>query len=146
MKCEPSEFSINDLERVEEYFWDGVRNYQVRNMFRDTMKVGDKALFYHSSTKEVGVVGEMEIIKNATPDKTQFDSTSKYFDPKATKNNPRWFGPTVRFVKKFSKLVSLAEIKNDSIFTDLALIKRGNRLSVIELSKMQYDRLIKLGK
>ncbi|KXK00064.1 MAG: EVE domain protein [Parcubacteria bacterium OLB19] len=146
MKCEPSEFSIDDLERAGEYFWDGVRNYQVRNMFRDQMRVGDKAIFYHSSTKDVGAVGEMEIIKQATPDPTQFDSKSKYFDAKSTTANPRWLGPTVSFVKKFNHLVSLEEIKNDSTFSDLALIKRGNRLSVIELSKKQYERLIKLGK
>jgi predicted RNA-binding protein with PUA-like domain len=88
----------------------------------------------------------MEVIKIATPDKTQFDSKSKYFDPKSTKDNPRWLGPTVRFVKKFSQLVSLEKIKQDPIFTDLALIKKGNRLSVIELSKEQYNRLVKLGK
>ena len=81
MKCEPNEFSIDDLKKIDEYFWDGVRNYQVRNMFRDHMKVGDKALFYHSNTKEVGVVGEMEITKDVTPDQTQFDTESKYFDP-----------------------------------------------------------------
>ena len=146
MKCEPSEFSIDDLERAGEYFWDGVRNYQVRNMFRDQMQVEDKAIFYHSSTKEVGAVGEMKISKNATPDPTQFNAKSKYFDEKSTKENPRWLGPTVSFVKKFRKLVSLTEIKNDPIFSDLALIKKGNRLSVIELSKKQYDRLVKLGK
>ena len=146
MKCEPSEFSIDDLERAGEYFWDGVRNYQVRNMFRDQMRVEDKAIFYHSSTKEVGAVGEMKISKSAAPDPTQFNSKSKYFDEKSTKENPRWLGPTVSFVKKFRKLVSLTEIKNDPIFSDLALIKKGNRLSVIELSKKQYDRLVKLGK
>ena len=146
MKCEPSEFSIDDLERVREYFWDGVRNYQVRNMFRDQMRVGDKAIFYHSSTKEVGAVGEMKVIKQATTDPAQFDPKSKYFDEKSTRENPKWLSPTVSFVKKFSRLVSLAEIKEDPTFVDLALIKRGNRLSVVELSKKQYDRLIKLGK
>ena len=146
MKCEPSEFSIDDLERAGEYFWDGVRNYQVRNMFRDQMQVEDKAIFYHSSTKEVGAVGEMKISKSVTPDPTQFNAKSKYFDEKSTKENPRWLGPTVSFVKKFNRLVSLTKIKEDPIFADLALIKKGNRLSVIELSKKQYDRLVKLGK
>ena len=146
MKCEPEIFSIDDLATAKEYFWDGVRNYQVRNMFRDEMKVGDKALFYHSSTKEIGVVGEMEVIKTATPDQTQFDTKSKYYDPKSTKENPRWLGPTVRFVSKLPKIVTLEQIKLNPSFSDLPLIKKGNRLSVMKITEEHYKMILKLSR
>lgn len=145
MKSEPAEFGIDDLERAGESFWDGVRNYQVRNMFRDEMQVGDKALFYHSSTKDIGVVGEMEVVKISQTDPTQFNSRSKYYDPKATKDNPRWIGPVVRFIRKFPRLVTLNEIRVNPVFSQLSLVKKGNRLSVMRLSKDQYQALVKMG-
>lgn len=146
MKSEPSEFSIDDLQETGEAFWDGVRNYQVRNMFRDIMRVGDKALFYHSNTKEIGIVGEMEISQTAIIDHTQFDSKSKYYDEKSSKENPRWIGPSVRFVKKFKKIVSLDKLKTDRIFSDLPFIKKGNRLSVIQITKEQFQKICELGR
>lgn len=146
MKSEPSEFSIDDLEKVGEQLWDGVRNYQVRNMFRDDMKVGDKALFYHSSCKDVGIVGEMVIVKAAAPDPAQFDIKSKYYDPKSTVENPRWLGPIVKFKKRYKNLVSLSEIKLNPVFDTLPLVKRGNRLSVFPISKEHYEAILKLGK
>lgn len=146
LKSEPSEFSIDDLKRVGEQVWDGVRNYQVRNSFRDTMKSGDRALFYHSSCKEVGVVGEMEIVLPSEPDPTQFDGASKYYDPKSTKDAPRWLGPKVRFVSKFKKLVPLAAIRADERFVDMILLRTGNRLSAFQISKTEYNSLVKLGK
>lgn len=145
MKSEPSEFSIDDLAKRKEEFWDGVRNYQVRNMFRDEFTIGDKALFYHSSTKEIGVVGEMEVSKETMVDKTQFDENNKHYDSKSTKNNPRWLGSTVKFVSKFNRTVTLEELKANSIFSDLALVKKGNRLSVMPISKKHYDAIVKLG-
>lgn len=146
LKSEPSEFSIDDLKRVGEQVWDGVRNYQVRNSFRDVMKAGDKALFYHSSCEAVGVVGEMEIVSPAEVDPTQFDKKSKYFDPKSTKDSPRWLGPKVRFVSKFNRLVPLSEIRADERFKDMTLLKRGNRLSAFLITKAEYLTLVKLGK
>lgn len=145
MKCEPEILSIDNLKIMGEYFWDGVRNYQVRNMFRDEMKVGDKALFYQSNTKIIGIVGEMVISKVAEVDKTQFDSNSRYYDVKATKDNPRWLGPTVSFKRKFKNIVTLKQINDDTYFSDLPLVKKGNRLSVISITKEQYTRLVKLG-
>jgi predicted RNA-binding protein with PUA-like domain len=142
MKCEPKIFSIGDLERAGKYFWDGVRNYQVRNMFRDNMMVGDKALFYHSSTKNVGIVGEMKITKSATPDQTQFDPKSQYFDPKAIRGKST-LARTNRqaFRRKFKNMSdSRSNPPRSSIFTDLPLVKKGNRLSVMEISKNHYDR------
>lgn len=146
MKSEPQEFSIDDLERVGEQLWDGVRNYQVRNMFRDDMKVGDKALFYHSSCGDIGVVGEMEVVKKAEPDPAQFNPKSKYFDPKSTVENPRWLGPVVKFKKKYKHLVPLSEIKLNPIFDTLPLVKKGNRLSAFPISKEHYIELSKLAK
>lgn len=144
MKSEPHEFSIDDLERVGEQLWDGVRNYQVRNMFRDDMKVGDKALFYHSSCAEIGVVGEMEVVKSAEADPAQFNPKSKYFDPKSTVENPRWLGPVVKFKKKYKRLVPLSEIKLNPVFDTLPLVKKGNRLSAFPISKEHYMLLSKL--
>lgn len=145
MKGEPGEFGIDDLEKKGTALWDGVRNYQVRNMFRDVMKAGDKALFYHSNCKEVGVVGEVDIIEAGVPDTTQFDKKSKYFDAKSDKANPRWVAPIVRFKKKFTNRVPLDVIKSRKEFADNAFVKRGNRLSVTEINKEQFELLVKLG-
>ncbi len=146
MKGEPSEFSIDDLERVGEQLWDGVRNYQVRNMFRNDMRAGDLALFYHSSCADIGVVGEMEVVVPALPDPAQFNSKSKYYDPKSTIENPRWYGPKIKFVSKFKKLVPLSTIRADKRFSDMILLKAGNRLSVFPITKTEYNALVKLGK
>jgi predicted RNA-binding protein with PUA-like domain len=146
LKSEPSEFGIDDLEKVGEQVWDGVRNYQVRNAFRDVMKVGDLALFYHSSCKEVGVVGEMEVVLPAVVDKTQFAKNSKYYDPKSNKDSPRWLGPRVRFISKFNRPVPLSEIRLDPRFSSMTLLKRGNRLSAFLITKSEYQALVKLGK
>lgn len=146
MKSEPDTFSIDDLERTGTQFWDGVRNYRVRNMFRDEMKVGDLALFYHSSCKQIGIAGEMEIIKGAVADPTQFDPKSDYFDSGSKKDNPRWLGPTVKFVKKFKRIITLAEIKNQPHLQKLLIIEKGNRLSVTQISKSEYQAIKKLTK
>ncbi len=146
MKSEPSEFSIDDLATTKNNFWHGVRNYQVRNMFRDLMRVGDTALFYHSNTKNIGIVGEMEITKLATVDDSQFDISSKYYDAKSTLEKPRWLAPTVTFVKKFNKIVTLEILKSNSLFSELPLIKKGNRLSVLEITHKHYEAIIRLSK
>lgn len=145
MKSEPEVFGINDLEKKGSAFWDGVRNYQVRNMFRDEMKAGDRALFYHSNAKEIGVVGEMLVDESDKVDPTQFQPTHAYYDPKSTKDAPRWLGPVVSFIRKFKERVSLEALKADEIFADLPFVKKGNRLSVIKISKEQYHRIVQLG-
>lgn len=144
MKSEPSEFSIDDLKEVKTQLWDGVRNYQVRNMFRDEMKKGDKALFYHSSTAIIGVVGEMEILSPAEIDVTQFDPKSSHFDKGSKIDSPRWLGPVVKFKKKFKNVVTLSEIRLDPAFSNLPLVRKGNRLSVMPISQEHYERLVKL--
>lgn len=144
MKSEPDTFSIDDFKRVKTQFWDGVRNYQVRNMFRDEMKIGDRAFFYHSSCKEIGIAGEMEIVKEAAPDMTQFDPKSDYFDPDSKKDAPRWCGPTVKFIEKFKRIITLEEIKKQPQLQKLLIVERGNRLSVTMISKAEYLELKKL--
>lgn len=144
-KSEPSAFSIDNLKRVKTSLWDGVRNYQVRNLMRDQMQIGDKALFYHSSCKDVGVVGEMEIVKNAVPDPTQFDKNSEYYDPKFKPENPQWLAVTVKYVSTFSKLVSLAELRKNPALKNLIILRPGNRLSITEITKREYEKVVYLG-
>lgn len=146
MKSEPAIFSIDDLQYSKKELWEGVRNYQVRNMFRDLMQKGDKALMYHSSTEIIGVVGEMLINKVAMTDPTQFDKKNLYFDALSKKNEPRWLAPTVKFKRKLENIVSLKEIKLLNSFKNNALIKAGNRLSVIEITKAQYVSILALAR
>ena len=146
MKSEPHEFSIDDLKKKDVSIWDGIRNYQVRNMVRDVMKVGDRAFFYNSNSKEIGIVGEMEVVKSAYPDPTQFSAKSKYFDAGSKKENPRWLSVDVQFVEKFSRTLTLAEIKLNPTFDALPLVKRGNRLSIMPISKIHYDLIKKMFK
>ena len=145
MKSEPDEFSIQDLERVGTEPWTGVRNYQARNFMRDGMKVGDRILFYHSNTKVPGVAGIAEVASRAYPDPTQFDATSDYHDPKATQEEPRWMMVDVRFVERFDEVVSLESIKAIADELDeFALVRRGNRLSVMPVAARHYQRILAL--
>jgi predicted RNA-binding protein with PUA-like domain len=143
MKSEPHEFSIDDLKKKDVYIWDGIRNYQVRNMIRDVMGVGDRAFFYHSSSKDIGIVGEMEIVKSAYPDPTQFKATSKYFDKGSNPDAPRWFSVDVKFVEKFPQILTLAEIKLNPKFDTLPLVKKGNRLSIMPITKVHYEHILR---
>lgn len=143
MKTEPSEFSLADLTRKKRTFWDGIRNYQVRNMLRDEMKVGDRALMYHSNAKqETGAVGIMDVVQAATPDPTQFEPESKYFDATANKKEPRWLGITVALVAALPRLVTLTTLRADKIFANSPLVKKGNRLSVIKLTELEFKRVV----
>jgi len=146
MKSEPSCYSIDDLKRDRKTLWDGVRNYQVRNMIRDDMRVGDEVLFYHSNAgNETGVVGTMKIIKAAYPDPTQFDAKSEHPDPKSNPNEPRWFCVDIKFEKKFKRLVSLQEIKTDPKLKTMSVAKKGNRLSIMPVNAQHFNRVVKLG-
>lgn len=146
MKSEPSEFAIDDLQQKRREMWDGIRNYQVRNMLRDEMRVGDMALFYHSNAAaETGVVGTMKVVKGAYPDPTQFDTKSAHYDPKSDPAQPRWVCVDVQFVKKFARLVSLAEIRKKKTLGTMPLVQKGNRLSVMPLTKRQYDQIVRMG-
>ena len=146
MKSEPDDVSIDDLERTKTVAWYGVRNYQARNYMRDQMQLGDKVFFYHSSCEEPGIAGIAEVSKLAYPDKTQFDKKGKYYDPKATPENPRWFNVEVKFVKK-TRLINLAELREHKALANMRVIARGNRLSItpVETAEWEYinEKLLK---
>lgn len=146
MKSEPDVFGIDDLAKSprKTEHWDGIRNYQVRNMLRDEMKKGDLALFYHSNCKEPGIVGIMRIAREAYPDHTAFDPDSKYYDPKSDPENPRWLMVDVQFVEKFGRNIGLQELKNHHILAEMQILRRGNRLSVTPISKKHWDYILKL--
>jgi predicted RNA-binding protein with PUA-like domain len=144
MKSEPDTFSIDDLERVGTEPWNGVRNYQARNYMRDGMKVGDGVLFYHSNTAVPGIAGLAKIASEAYPDPTQFDPKSDYYDPKSTREDPRWLLVDVAFDRKLERVITLDEIKAraDDLGEDFALIRRGNRLSVLPVTAAQWKLLL----
>jgi predicted RNA-binding protein with PUA-like domain len=146
MKSEPSCYSIDDLRKQRVGMWDGVRNYQARNMMRDDMCVGDVVLFYHSSEAPIGIVGEAAVAKAGYPDPTQFDPKADHYDPTAQKENPRWYVVDVRFVSKYPRILTLAEIKNDPVLKDMVVAQRGSRLSVQPVTKKQYERIVSLMK
>ncbi|WNH48040.1 EVE domain-containing protein [Stenotrophomonas aracearum] len=148
MKSEPDAFSIDDLKRVGQEPWNGVRNYQARNFMRDGMKVGDGILFYHSNTKVPGIVGLATVATEAYPDDTQFDPKSDYYDPKATRETPRWLLVDVAFERKLRDTISLDEIKlhADALGEGFALTARGNRLSIVPVTAAQWKLLLSLEK
>jgi len=144
MKSEPDAYSIDDLERDGRERWDGIRNYQARNMMRDDMKIGDEIFFYHSNCKEPGIVGIMRVASKPYPDPTQFDRKSKYYDPKSSKNDPRWCLVDVEFVRKLDRTITLSEIKEAKGLDGLILTRKGNRLSIMPIEKSHWDKLLKL--
>lgn len=148
MKSEPNEFSIDDLKASpgKKTHWDGVRNYQARNFMRDGMKKGDKIFYYHSNTDVPGIVGIAEVASTAAyADHTAFDPNDKHFDPKSDPENPRWLMVDIRYKRKLKKPISLAEIKAHSEQLEgLALIRRGNRLSVMPVDQHHWDYILKL--
>ncbi len=147
MKSEPAEVSIDDVLAMPEatVAWFGVRNYTARNFMRDRMKVGDPVLFYHSSCPEPGVAGFAEVASTPYPDETQFDPDGKYFDPKSTRESPRWMLVDVRATRK-TRLVSLAEMRAAPELSDMIALKRGNRLSITPVTPAEYAAIVKLAK
>jgi predicted RNA-binding protein with PUA-like domain len=144
MKSEPDSYSIDDLERDRMEPWEGVRNYQARNMMRDVMQPGDQAFFYHSSCAIPAIVGTMKIASLAYPDPTQYDRRSKYFDPKSTEEEPRWFLVDVMFERKLKRPLTLQELKDHPGLEDFLLTKRGNRLSVFPVSDEHWELILSL--
>jgi predicted RNA-binding protein with PUA-like domain len=143
MKTEPDEFSIDALAKKKTEPWSGVRNYQARNFIRE-MRIGDGVLFYHSSCDIPGVVGIAEVATEPHPDPTQFDAKSDYFDPKSTHAAPRWLLVDVKFRRKLKRAITLTELKTHNELKDLALIRPGNRLSVLPVSTAQWDFILGL--
>jgi len=146
MKSEPSAYSVDDLaaQPNKTDHWDGIRNYQARNFMRDDMKIGDLAFFYHSSCAEPGIVGIMEVVRAAYSDDSALDSKSDYFDPKATAENTRWVMVDVRLKRKLKRPISLQELKSHKALTGMPLLQRGARLSIMPVTKKQWDYIIKL--
>jgi predicted RNA-binding protein with PUA-like domain len=148
MKSEPGCFSIDDLAKRSKKteHWDGVRNYQARNMMRDQMRKGDKAFFYHSNCDSPGIVGMVEIVTEAYPDFTAFDLNHQHYDPKSTCDNPRWFMVDVQFLDKFSQGVSLEELKQNPYLKSMTVLRKGNRLSITPVATEEWKLIIKLAK
>jgi predicted RNA-binding protein with PUA-like domain len=143
LKTEPEAYSIDDLERQGVGSWDGVRSFQARNNLR-AMRVGDQCFFYHASTEPPGVVGICEVAREAYPDHTAWDPASKYHDPKSTPEKPLWFMPDVRFVEKFPRIVTLSELRQTPGLEAMALLKRGQRLSVQPVTDDEWDIIVRL--
>ena len=147
LKSEPEEFGVEDLakEPKKTAHWDGVRNYQARNMMRDQMKRGDLGFFYHSNCKEPGIVGIVKIAKQGYPDHTAFDRKDKHYDAKSDPDNPRWYMVDVKLVRKLKRTVSLAELREHTTkLKDFALLRRGNRLSVMPVSEKNWNYILEL--
>ena len=146
MKSEPGEFSIDDLAArpSKKEPWDGVRNYQARNMIRDQMKIGDLAFFYHSSCDTPGIAGIMKIISKPFPDATAFSPGEKHYDPKSDPQNPRWYAIEVQFVRRLRRLLTLRELRGQRELRDLPLVRRGNRLSIMPVSRSEWDFILAL--
>lgn len=148
MKTEPTTYSIDDLEKSPKKteHWEGVRNYQARNFMRDQMQLGDRAFFYHSKCEEPGIVGIMEITKTSYPDFTALDLNSKYYDPKSTKENPRWFMVNVTLIEKFKKNLPLKMLKTHAQLKNMILLKPGNRLSIMPVTPAEWKFILSLKK
>jgi len=145
MKSEPDEFSIDDLAKAPKQTtaWFGVRNYQARNFMRDDMRAGDRAFFYHSSCPEPGIAGIVEISRLAYPDATQFDPKSDYYDPKSTRDAPRWMNVDVRLVRK-TPLVGVQRLRETKGLQDMVTLRRGNRLSITPVTPAEWKIIEKL--
>ena len=146
-KSEPTAYSFSDLlgEPEQTAEWDGVRNYQARNFMRDEMKIGDGVLFYHSSTGSRSVVGTARVFREAYPDDTAWDPSSNHYDPKSTPENPIWYMVDIRAEQEFSRPVTLVEIKQTPRLQSMLLVRRGVRLSILPVTKDQWDEIIALG-
>ncbi|HMB15300.1 MAG TPA: EVE domain-containing protein [Pelovirga sp.] len=146
MKSEPEAFSIDDLHARPDQTepWDGVRNYQARNFMRDDMQTGDQVFFYHSNCEVPGIVGIMEVAGKSYPDPSAFDPQSKYFDGKSSAKQPRWFLVDVKYVRHTRRKISLAELKGHDPLENMPLVRKGNRLSIMPVTKDQWDYILGL--
>ena len=148
MKSEPDTFGIDDLAARpgQTEPWDGVRNYQARNMMRDAMRVGDPVFFYHSNCAEPGIVGIAEVVREGYPDHTAFDPDAKYFDPKSDPEHPRWFCVDVRYLRHLGRTITLAELKQyaNGVLAEFPLVRRGNRLSIMPVTPEQWRFILDL--
>lgn len=145
IKSEPDVYPLKQLKREKKAEWDGIRNYQARNMMRDEMAIGDLVLYYHSNCAQPGVVGVAKVASKPYPDPTQFDKKSKYHDPKSPEGNPRWILVDMKFVAEFREEVGLARMKEDKALEGMLILRRGNRLSITPVEAKHFRRVCKLG-
>ena len=143
MKSEPSEYSIDDLERDTRSSWFGVRNYQARNFMRDSMNIGDIVLFYHSSCKDVGIAGIGKIVSEAHPDESQFEA-GKYYEPRATREKPVWFCTDVAFIKKLPQILSISTLRATPWLESMRIFQKGNRLSITPVTDEELAIILML--
>ncbi len=148
MKTEPTTYSIDDLEKESNQTtcWEGVRNYQARNLLRDDIQEGDRVLFYHSACKEPAVVGTAVVSRPGYPDSHAFDKRSKYYDAKSDPDNPRWYMVDVKLEEKFDVPVTLASLREKATLKDMVLLQKGSRLSVQPVKKKEFDIILKMAK
>ena len=150
MKSEPEAFSIDDLAASPQHTtcWDGVRNYQARNMMRDDMQVGDEVFFYHSNCDQPGIVGIATVVRPGYPDHTAFDSDDKHYDPKSDPDAPRWYMVDIALLRKLPRKVTLAELRehSDGALSELPLLRKGNRLSVMPVGRKEWRFILTLAK
>lgn len=148
LKSEPDTFSIDDLAALPQATtaWDGVRNYQARNMLRDAIKKGDLGLFYHSSCAAPGIAGIVTVMKSGYPDASALDPEHHHHDPESTLDVPRWYVVDVKLQRKFSRIITLDELRQHASkeLADMVVLKRGNRLSVTPVTKMNWDFILTL--
>jgi len=145
-KSEPDVFSLEDLKKSKNQttFWDGVRNYQARNFLRDTMKNGDGVLFYHSNSEPLAIVGACEVVKEGYPDFTAWEKGHDHFDPASTPDKPVWYMVDIKLKSVFNKPVTLAALKAEPRLAGMQLLKRGNRLSVMPVTKEEWDVIMEM--
>ena len=146
MKSEPEVFGIDHLASAPKKtdHWDGVRNYQARNMMRDDMNRGDKVFFYHSNCKTPGIVGIARVVSEGYPDFTAFDPKEKYYDPKSSPDNPRWYMVDIKFERKLKRTITLDELRQHAALTDMPLLRKGNRLSIMPVTESQWKFILGL--
>ena len=144
LKSEPDVFSLEDLKNCPNQTepWDGIRNYQARNLMRDEMKVGDQAFFYHSRQAEPAIVGTVRLVREAYPDHTSWDPSSKYFDEKSSPENPRWLMVDVQFESEFSRPVTLKELRSVPELKEMFLLRKGMRLSVQPVTEEEFQLIL----
>jgi len=147
IKTDPADFSLDDLKKCKNQTtcWDGVRNYQARNFIRDEMKTGDEVLFYYSQSEPNAVFGICTIVKDSYPDPSQFNPKDIHYFPSSDPANPPWYAVDIKYVKEFKKPVSLSDIKGNSKLNNMRLIQRGNRLSVMPVTKEEFDEVLTMG-
>ena len=146
MKCEPAAYTVAKLARDGSTSWEGVRNYQARNFMRDTMKIGDAVLFYASNVDPSGVTGIAKVSREAHPDHYAWKKGHKYFDPKSTKTNPRWFMVEISFIEQFSDTLPLSTLKATKGLRNMMVTKKGSRLSLQPVTKAEFNIVVRLGR